>query len=103
MTTSGIVETRTTATTAGGIATIAGTAAGVAGGTMAVGIGTARGTMIVSAGEIETLVQSSDFQGGEPFDPFPTATCGWIAERYPEATQAIAQQGHEIAGHGYPS
>ena len=28
-------------------------------------------------------------------------TCGGIAERYPEATQAIAQQGHEIAGHGY--
>jgi peptidoglycan/xylan/chitin deacetylase (PgdA/CDA1 family) len=28
-------------------------------------------------------------------------TCGGIAERYPEALKAIAQQGHEIAGHGY--
>jgi peptidoglycan/xylan/chitin deacetylase (PgdA/CDA1 family) len=28
-------------------------------------------------------------------------TCGGIAERYPEATKAIAEQGHEIAGHGY--
>jgi peptidoglycan/xylan/chitin deacetylase (PgdA/CDA1 family) len=28
-------------------------------------------------------------------------TCGGIAERYPEAMKAIAQQGHEIAGHGY--
>lgn len=27
--------------------------------------------------------------------------CGGIAERYPEATKAIAAQGHEIAGHGY--
>ncbi|MBI2351561.1 MAG: polysaccharide deacetylase family protein [Deltaproteobacteria bacterium] len=28
-------------------------------------------------------------------------TCGGIAERYPEAVQAIVQNGHEIAGHGY--
>lgn len=28
-------------------------------------------------------------------------TCGGIAERYPEAMQAIASHGHEIAGHGY--
>ena len=28
-------------------------------------------------------------------------TCGGIAERYPEAVKAIAQNGHEIAGHGY--
>jgi len=28
-------------------------------------------------------------------------TCGGIAERYPEATQAIAERGHEVAGHGY--
>ena len=28
-------------------------------------------------------------------------TCGGIAERYPEAVKAIAQRGHEIAGHGY--
>ncbi len=28
-------------------------------------------------------------------------TCGAIAERYPEAIKAIAQRGHEIAGHGY--
>ena len=28
-------------------------------------------------------------------------TCGGIAERYPDAVKAIAQQGHEIAGHGY--
>ena len=28
-------------------------------------------------------------------------TCGAIAERYPEAVKAIAQRGHEIAGHGY--
>lgn len=28
-------------------------------------------------------------------------TCGAIAERYPEAVKAIAQKGHEIAGHGY--
>ena len=28
-------------------------------------------------------------------------TCGGIAERYPEAVKAIAEQGHEIAGHGY--
>ena len=28
-------------------------------------------------------------------------TCGAIAERYPEAIRAIAQRGHEIAGHGY--
>jgi peptidoglycan/xylan/chitin deacetylase (PgdA/CDA1 family) len=28
-------------------------------------------------------------------------TCGAIAERYPEAVRAIAQAGHEIAGHGY--
>jgi peptidoglycan-N-acetylglucosamine deacetylase len=28
-------------------------------------------------------------------------TCGGIAERYPEATSAIAQRGHEVAGHGY--
>jgi peptidoglycan/xylan/chitin deacetylase (PgdA/CDA1 family) len=28
-------------------------------------------------------------------------TCGGIAERYPEAMQAIVRQGHEIAGHGY--
>jgi peptidoglycan/xylan/chitin deacetylase (PgdA/CDA1 family) len=27
--------------------------------------------------------------------------CGGIAERYPAAVKAIAQQGHEIAGHGY--
>src|SRR5689334_10263503 len=26
---------------------------------------------------------------------------GWDAERYPEAMQAIAQAGHEVAGHGY--
>lgn len=28
-------------------------------------------------------------------------TCGGIAERYPEATRAIVQHGHEVAGHGY--
>ena len=28
-------------------------------------------------------------------------TCGGIAERYPDAIKAIAEQGHEIAGHGY--
>ncbi len=28
-------------------------------------------------------------------------TCGGIAERYPDAVKAIAEQGHEIAGHGY--
>ncbi|HEX2385990.1 MAG TPA: polysaccharide deacetylase family protein [Candidatus Binatia bacterium] len=28
-------------------------------------------------------------------------TCGGIAERYPEAMAAIAQRGHEVAGHGY--
>lgn len=28
-------------------------------------------------------------------------TCGGIAERYPEATKAITQHGHEVAGHGY--
>ena len=28
-------------------------------------------------------------------------TCGAIAERYPEQVQAIVQNGHEIAGHGY--
>jgi peptidoglycan/xylan/chitin deacetylase (PgdA/CDA1 family) len=28
-------------------------------------------------------------------------TCGGIAERYPEATRAIIQHGHEVAGHGY--
>ena len=28
-------------------------------------------------------------------------TCGAIAERYPEAVKAIAQKGHEVAGHGY--
>lgn len=28
-------------------------------------------------------------------------TCGAIAERFPGAVQAIAQKGHEIAGHGY--
>src|ERR1700675_2351287 len=28
-------------------------------------------------------------------------TCGGIAERYPEATKAIVQHGHEVAGHGY--
>jgi peptidoglycan/xylan/chitin deacetylase (PgdA/CDA1 family) len=28
-------------------------------------------------------------------------TCGGIAERYPEAVKAIAQRGHEVAGHGY--
>lgn len=28
-------------------------------------------------------------------------TCGGIAERYPEAVQAIVAQGHEVAGHGY--
>jgi peptidoglycan/xylan/chitin deacetylase (PgdA/CDA1 family) len=28
-------------------------------------------------------------------------TCGGIAERYPEAMQAIAADGHEVAGHGY--
>jgi peptidoglycan/xylan/chitin deacetylase (PgdA/CDA1 family) len=28
-------------------------------------------------------------------------TCGGIAERFPDAVRAIAQNGHEIAGHGY--
>jgi len=28
-------------------------------------------------------------------------TCGGIAERYPEQVKAIAQKGHEVAGHGY--
>jgi peptidoglycan/xylan/chitin deacetylase (PgdA/CDA1 family) len=28
-------------------------------------------------------------------------TCGAIAERYPEAVEAIVERGHEIAGHGY--
>lgn len=28
-------------------------------------------------------------------------TCGGIAERYPEAVQAIVSRGHEVAGHGY--
>jgi peptidoglycan/xylan/chitin deacetylase (PgdA/CDA1 family) len=28
-------------------------------------------------------------------------TCGAIAERYPDAVQAIVAKGHEIAGHGY--
>ena len=28
-------------------------------------------------------------------------TCGGIAERYPDAMKAIAERGHEIAGHGY--
>jgi peptidoglycan/xylan/chitin deacetylase (PgdA/CDA1 family) len=28
-------------------------------------------------------------------------TCGGIAERFPEAVRAIAQSGHEVAGHGY--
>ena len=28
-------------------------------------------------------------------------TCGGIAERYPEAVEAIVAQGHEIGGHGY--
>ncbi len=28
-------------------------------------------------------------------------TCGAVAERYPEAVKAIAQKGHEVAGHGY--
>ncbi len=28
-------------------------------------------------------------------------TCGGIAERYPEAVQAIVSHGHEVAGHGY--
>ena len=28
-------------------------------------------------------------------------TCGAIAERYPDAVQAIVQGGHEVAGHGY--
>ena len=28
-------------------------------------------------------------------------TCGGIAERYPEATRAIVEHGHEVAGHGY--
>lgn len=27
--------------------------------------------------------------------------CGGIAERYPEAVQAIVEGGHEVAGHGY--
>jgi peptidoglycan/xylan/chitin deacetylase (PgdA/CDA1 family) len=28
-------------------------------------------------------------------------TCGWIAERYPEAVKTIVAKGHEVAGHGY--
>jgi polysaccharide deacetylase family protein (PEP-CTERM system associated) len=28
-------------------------------------------------------------------------TLGWIAERYPELVRRIAQEGHEIASHGY--
>ncbi|MFQ5851631.1 MAG: polysaccharide deacetylase family protein, partial [Candidatus Binatia bacterium] len=28
-------------------------------------------------------------------------TCGGIAERYPEAVEAIVSKGHEVAGHGY--
>ena len=28
-------------------------------------------------------------------------TCGGIAERYPDAMKAIAERGHEVAGHGY--
>lgn len=28
-------------------------------------------------------------------------TCGAIAERYPEAVKAVAEAGHEVAGHGY--
>lgn len=28
-------------------------------------------------------------------------TCGGIAERYPDQVKAIAQKGHEVAGHGY--
>ena len=28
-------------------------------------------------------------------------TLGWIAERYPKLIRQIAQQGHEIASHGY--
>ncbi|MHA2073332.1 MAG: polysaccharide deacetylase family protein [Candidatus Hodarchaeales archaeon] len=27
--------------------------------------------------------------------------CGWVAETYPELTQAILDNGHEIAAHGY--
>jgi peptidoglycan-N-acetylglucosamine deacetylase len=28
-------------------------------------------------------------------------TCGGIAERFPDAVKAIAERGHEVAGHGY--
>ena len=28
-------------------------------------------------------------------------TLGWVAERYPQLVRRIAEQGHEIASHGY--